>query len=63
MAMQKQPSRISSKVRFRACLPDSTFSLRKQVSQSPEDINSLVSMWVAQFQKAWHSMQTIKGTS
>ena len=42
--MQKQPSRTSSKVRFRACLPDSTFSLRKQVSQSPEDINSLVSM-------------------
>ena len=39
MAMQKQLSRIFRKVRFRACLPNTFVSLRKQFSQSPEDIN------------------------
>ena len=39
MAMQKQLSRIFRKKRFRACLPNTFVSLRKQFSQSPEDIN------------------------
>ena len=58
MALQKQPSIIFRKVRFRACLPDTTVSRGKQVSQSPEDINWLVSMWAAKSQKAWRFMQT-----
>ena len=36
--MQKQLSRNSRKVRFRAFLTETTVSMRKPVSQSPEDI-------------------------
>ena len=36
--MQKQLSRNSRKVRFRAFLTETTVSMRKAVSQSPEDI-------------------------
>ena len=39
MAIQQQTSRNFGKVCFRACLPDTTVTLRKQVFESPEDIN------------------------
>ena len=38
MAIQKQPSRTFRKVRFGACLPNTTVSLKKRLSQSSKDI-------------------------
>ena len=62
MAIQKQPSINFTKVHFRVSLPKATISLRnKQVSQSLEDINLLVSMGAAESQKTKRSMQTING--